>query len=415
MKLFARYNQVNIIATILVLLIGSTCYYFIIRYILIKQLDDTLKVEEAEIVTFVKNNDSLPPATSYRDQVIAFEEARNFARRKFLQISLFDTAHNEVNPYRRLVFPVTVKGKVFQASVTKSEAETEDLLLLIVVVTIGVIVLLLLMLFIANRFLLRKIWQPFYKTLQSIGGFNISDRKVIPESNASVDEFKYLDVALNRMTEKIVRDYEMVQSFADNASHEMQTPLAIINSKLDLLIQDQGLDERQMKPLQEMYDAVGRMSKLNQSLLLLTKIGNRQFEHTDLINLKTILTDKLRQLEDIFHAKQMHVKTDLQDVSIELNSYLADILLNNLLSNAVHHNAEGGNIEIKLDPQKMSICNSGPALSFDASRIFRRFEKSSHSQGVGLGLAIVKQICDSCHFIINYTFDAGRHTFVIRF
>ena len=297
---------------------------------------------------------------------------------------MFDSAHHENNPYRQLVFPVMVSGKIVKATVTKSEVETEDLLLLIVLITVGVIMLLLLILFMANRFLLRKIWQPFYLTLQAVSVFNISNRAVIPESGSEIDEFKSLDAALNRMTNKIVQDYEVLQRFADNASHEMQTPLAIINSKLDLMIQDQRLDEKQMKQLQEMYDAIGRPSKLNQSLLLLTKIENKQFIHSDQIPLRPLIAGKLQQLEDMFNAKHLHIKTEMQEVDIKLNSYLADILLNNLLSNAFHHNKENGEITISLTPDRLVVSNSGPALSFEPSGIFERFKKGSYSSGTGL-------------------------------
>ncbi len=415
MKLFSKYNQVNVIATILVLLIGSTCYYFIIRFVLIKQLDNALKVEETEILAYVKNKNILPEPTNYRDQMITFAGTEKAVRRKFINITLFDSAHGENNPYRQLIFPVSADGKMFTASVTKSEVETEDLLLLIVLITVGVIVLLLLILFVANRVLLRKIWRPFYDTLQAISAFNISRREVIPENQSEIDEFKYLGAALSGMTGKFVKDYEVLKNFAENASHEMQTPLAIINSKLDLMIQDQRLDEKQMKPLQELYDAVGRLRKLNQSLLLLTKIENKQFIHGDSIRLRDIITAKLQQLEDMFIARRLHVKTDMEDVSIGLNSYLADILLNNLLSNAFHHNLEGGSIEIGLRPGRLVISNTGPPLSFDHSGIFERFKKSNYSEGMGLGLAIVKQICDSCNYNIEYFFHDNLHSFAIRF
>ena len=415
MKLITKYNRVNIIATIQVLLIGSTCYYFIIRFVLIKQLDNTLKVEEAEITAIVRTRNSLPEASRYRDQMTLFTEVDGPRRRKFSNITLYDSAHHEFNPYRHLQFPLNVNGKYFLASVTKSETETEDLLILIVIITMAVIVLLLLMLFLANRVLLRKIWQPFYHTLQSIRDFHISSRQAIKENSSEIDEFRYLDKALNEMTGRLVREYERVRIFADNASHEMQTPLAIINSKLDLLIQDQGLQEKQMKQLQEMYDAVGRMSKLNQSLLLLTKIDNNQFVDAETLDLAGLITHKLRQMEDITNDSNLEVTLALQPVTLALNGYLADILLNNLVGNCFHHNVPGGKIDIELTTRRLTIRNTGPALSFDASAIFERFKKSDRSQGTGLGLAIVKQICDSLHYTIRYGFEQGMHTFTIDF
>ena len=170
-----------------------------------------------------------------------------------------------------------------------------------------------------------------------------------------------------------------------------------------------------MKQLQEMYDAVGRMSKLNQSLLLLTKIDNNQFVDAETLDLAGLITHKLRQMEDITNDSNLEVTLALQPVTLALNGYLADILLNNLVGNCFHHNVPGGKIDIELTTRRLTIRNTGPALSFDASAIFERFKKSDRSQGTGLGLAIVKQICDSLHYTIRYGFEQGMHTFTIDF
>jgi signal transduction histidine kinase len=206
------------------------------------------------------------------------------------------------------------------------------------------------------------------------------------------------------MTEKMRNDYVSLKSFADTASHEMQTPLAVINSKLDLLIQDQSLDEKQTKQLAAMYDAVGRLRKLNQSLLLITKIENQQFLQTSRVNLRKLIENKLIQLEELIVARHLNISTDLADVSISINPYLADILL---------HNTDNGTIIILLQQQSLSVRNTGHPLGFDASRLFDRFRKDNASEGVGLGLAIVKQICDSSGFTIQYRYDNGQHIFTI--
>ncbi|HLY68352.1 MAG TPA: hypothetical protein VKR53_01405, partial [Puia sp.] len=177
MKLITKYNRVNIIATVAVLLVASVCYYFIVRYVLIHQLDNTLKVEEAEILNYVKTKDHLPEASNYRDQHINFIQASSTFKRNFSNINLYEERHHETNVYRELSFPVMVNTKLYKASVTKSEEEVEDLVWLIVVITVCVIILLLLILFITNRVLLRKIWSPFYSTLESIKTFNLSNRK----------------------------------------------------------------------------------------------------------------------------------------------------------------------------------------------------------------------------------------------
>jgi signal transduction histidine kinase len=414
-KLITKYNRVNIIATIAVLLAASICYYFIVRYVLIHQLDNTLKVEEAEILNYVKNNNRLPEATSYRDQRTSFEEITEPVKRRFENIRLREERHHENNIYRQLSFPVFINGKQYKASVTKSEEEMEDLVLLILLITLCIIVLLLLILFITNRLLLRKIWKPFYDMLGSIKAFNLSNKKYIPSQTTEIDEFRDLDSAVHTMTLQIIKDYETLKNFTDNASHEMQTPLAILNSKLDLVIQEPGLTETHTKQLQSMYDAVFRLTKLNQSLLLLTKIENNQFNKTGQLRVDLLIEEKLQQLEDLISAKLLHVHKKLHPVTIRMNDYLADIFLNNLISNAIRHNEDGGKINIFLTEEKLIISNTGRVLNFDPAQLFDRFKKGDHSEGTGLGLAIVKQICDNYKFEISYSSKNNLHNFEILF
>ncbi len=419
MKLFTKYSRVNLVAAILVLLLGGICYYFIIRYVLIRQLDDTLKIEEAEILDHIKTKGSLPEPANYRDQQIQFTltdgKAPGKSRRKFINTTRYTEKDREYKSFRQLLFPVTVNGRLYTVTVAKSEEETEDLLELIVLITVGVILLLLLMVFLANRFLLRRIWSPFYETLDAIRQFNLSSRQLTGRKDSLIDEFRDLDNAIGQMTDKIIRDYEMLKNFADNASHEMQTPLAIINSKLDLLIQGHSLDEKQTRQLQDMYDAVGRLRQLNQSLLLLTKIENNQFAQMEQLSIDDLLNRKLIQFEELIAAGGLRVTRETSRESIEMNGYLADILLNNLLSNAIRHNRGDGDIHILLRDGRLILSNTGPLLHFDPSTIFDRFVKGSHSGGTGLGLAIVRQICDNYHFKLDYAYRDERHTVTIYF
>jgi signal transduction histidine kinase len=413
MNLFTRYSRVNFVASTLAFLVGSFAYYFIIRYVLIHELDDTIKIEEAEILNSVRTRDRLPEPANYRDQQIIYTPSANFVKRHFINTDWVEPGHHEREAFRQLVFSVVVGGRLFTVSIGKSEEETEHLLLWILLITAGVILLLLGTLLLANRLLLRRLWKPFYNTLEGIRQFQLSNRKPLSAADTRVEEFRNLDTAVGLMTNKILKDYDMLKNFADNASHEMQTPLAIINSKLDLMIQDQGLEERHLRQLQAMYDAVGRLSKLNQSLLLLTKIENNQFVHIDEVALAPLIEEKLLQMEDLVRSRRLVVNTGLDRSSTRINAYLADILLNNLLGNAIRHNQEGGRIDIRLREDEFYIANTGAALQFDAATIFDRFTRGQHSGGTGLGLAIVRQICENCGFPIAYSYENGVHAIVV--
>jgi signal transduction histidine kinase len=409
--------------------LGSAGYFFAVRLVLLHQLDNTLRIEEAEIMDNVQHHDRLPQPANYRDQQIAYIPAQAQVARIFrnttcgeLQVETRGVVgggtrrgRNPRHPFRELLFPVKVGGQLYTVSVAQSEEETEDLLMLIMLITLGMILLLLGMLLLANRLLLRRIWQPFYQTLGGIREFNLSSRQTLPPVKTEIDEFRQLDEATRQMTRKILNDYEVLKSFADNASHEMQTPLAIINSKLDLMIQDSNVGEKHHWPVQAMYDAIGRLRQLNQSLLLLTKIENNQFEQVGSVDLAGLIQEKLVQLEDPIRDRRLAVRTDLARLELPVNGDLADILLNNLLTNAIRHNFNGGEVDIRLGERSLSISNSGPAPGFDPATIFDRFVKGSHSGGTGLGLAIVRQICDNYRFPVSYNYEDQLHTIAIEF
>jgi signal transduction histidine kinase len=194
----------------------------------------------------------------------------------------------------------------------------------------------------------------------------------------------------------------------------MQTPLAILNSKLDLLIQDPNLSEKQLNQLQAMYNAIGRLTKLHQSLFLLTKIENNQFSRANPLRFDLLIKEKLGQMEDLISSRHLRVVANCDPVVLNMNDYLADILLNNIVSNAIRHNIQNGLIDIRLNKENLVISNTGSVLPFENSHIFERFKRGDNTEGAGLGLAIVKQICDNYQFPISYRFEDNLHCIHIR-
>ncbi|MEO6720571.1 MAG: HAMP domain-containing sensor histidine kinase [Ferruginibacter sp.] len=418
MKLLTKYNRVNVVASIFVLLISSLCYYFIIRHVLLNQLDKALEVEEQEVTDYVKTNNNLPNPSIYKDQQVSYELSGNSpAKRRIESINEYSSAEQESITSRRLIFPVKSAGKNYNVSITKSQAETEDMLQLIVLITLGIVVLLLLTLFIVNRFLLNRLWQPFNNTLAELKQFNLSSKTNIQLQLTNINEFTELNNAVTMMTSKVKEDYEALKNFTENASHEMQTPLAIINSKLDVLIQDETISEYQMQQLQGVYDALDRLSRLNQSLLLLTKIENNQFDITEIIPVDVLVLEKLAQFEELISGKKLHIETTLQPARIRCNRQLADVLVNNLFNNAIRYNQAGGLIVIELTSERLVISNTSDLKALDDKMLFQKFYRHTDTkqEGNGLGLSITKQICDAYGFSAGYHFDNDLHSFYIYF
>jgi uncharacterized protein YneF (UPF0154 family) len=218
MKLFTQFSRVNIVASILALLVGSIGYYFTMRYVLIDQLDDSIRVEEAEILDNIRIRGQLPPPSDYHDQQISYEPANARVQRHYINSTRINH-HHHAEPFRELIFSAPVGSRLFTVTVGVSEEETEDLLAVIMAVTAGMILLLLGTLFLANRLLLRRLWKPFYQTLAGMRQFNLSSRQPLPIRDTAIDEFRNLDEVARQMTGQILKDYEMLKGFTDNASH----------------------------------------------------------------------------------------------------------------------------------------------------------------------------------------------------
>ncbi|HSU27571.1 MAG TPA: HAMP domain-containing sensor histidine kinase [Chitinophagaceae bacterium] len=414
MKLQAQYNRISIISSIIVLLIAGIGYYFLIHYVLKEQLDNTLRVEQVEIQDFIQTEHTLPAATTYKDQKIEFKKADQVFPQSFRTFRLYDEEEKENELCRQLLFPVQVDGQWYTASVTKSQEETEEMIGLILLITLGLILILSSLLFFASRFFVKRLWQPFRATLSAIKSFNLDAPVPIKTEKAAIHEFNELNESVNLMTEKVVKDYLSLKHFTDHASHEIQTPLAIVISKLDVLIQDPALSEKNLTHLQSIYNAVDKMSKLIQSLLLLAKIENNLFSESSVVDIRAAVRNKFLEFDEWMQEKKLALNNEMKDLHVTMNPQLADTLISNLVINAIKHADGQGEICIHSDNKSFMISNPG-RNALDSHRIFDRFWKSEHSDGTGLGLAIVKRICDQYGYSIQYEFKEGVHFFTLVF
>ncbi|MFT3827955.1 MAG: HAMP domain-containing sensor histidine kinase [Chitinophagaceae bacterium] len=417
MKLFTRYTRINLLITVVIFLLASGAFYFLLQYVLVDQVDDSLKIEQHEIETYVQTHNRLPEIIPVKDQVIAFKPATEvIEKRHFRTTKVYSEEEKEYEHIRQIFFSITAGNQLYEATVSKSLEETNDIIRSVVIISTVTIVLILISTLLINRFLLRKLWQPFYNTLNVILGFKLGQDQQLSFPATDIDEFSFMNKALQQATGKAEQDYRILKEFTENASHELQTPLAIIRSKLDILIQDEKLSESQSLAVQSADKAVQRLSRLNQSLLLLTKIENKQFADTSSVNMKQKIEEKLLQFQELWENTHLGIDTQLEDVCLQMNAALADILLNNLLSNAIRYTATEGHINIELNKQSLTISNTAIDAALEKTQMFTRFHKPfSTGEGNGLGLSIIKQICDVSGYTINYSFTDRMHRFAINF
>jgi signal transduction histidine kinase len=416
MKLLDKYNRVILITTIVVMMITGMIYYGAISWILTNQIDKDLVVEENEVFDYVKLNHRLPQVFDSNDQQISFyPAARGSVTREILNTAFYNTNVKGYESGRGIISSVTVNRKYYKILVVESKVETEELIRIIFAITIIVILLLLGTLLVTNRLILTRLWQPFYKIMGELRLFNLADNTELQKVETDTDEFEELNTAVINMTSRVKHDYRDLKLFTEHASHELLTPIAVINSKLDTLIQTENFSERQSKLLNDLYNAVNRLNRLNQSLLLLVKIENKLEHDRELIDLRVVLEEMIVQFDEIFYDKKLNLSYTLENKVVNGSRYLVDILLNNLVSNAIRHNHIGGSIDIKLNANSLTISNTGDSNALPVDDIFKRFHKSSSSEGTGLGLTISRQICENFDFSLSYGFASPYHTFTVQF
>lgn len=260
------------------------------------------------------------------------------------------------------------------------------------------------------------ILKPFYQTLRAIQSFSLKQKEKIGFPQTSTKEFKELNMLLQKMTDKISEDYASLKEFSENASHELQTPLAVIRSKLDLLA-NTPIRAHQAQLIAETQHSVEKLSRINRSLLLLTKLENHEFEPSEHIRLCTLTTATLSAYQELIQLKSLTVQRQVnKNVHVKLHPTLAEILLNNLLHNAIRHNVQEGHIVVNLTSEQLVVRNTGIAPKTPTEELFQRFKKNNQSSdGIGLGLAIVRQICEISGFNIAYHYADGWHCVSVLF
>lgn len=265
------------------------------------------------------------------------------------------------------------------------------------------------------RFISRKLWAPFDKTLNELESFSLEKNHIPPLQTSDVREFNRLNDSLQQLMRKSLASYRAQKEFTENASHELQTPLAVFQSKLDLLLQQQGLTERQAEIIQDLYQMTSRLSRLNRNLLLLAKIDNAQFAKSENICLTSFIENQLPFLESI--ADGLHIVKDFQqEITVKANRPLLESMINNVVVNAVRHNRPDGSITISVKEDTLTISNTSDEPALDAANIFNRFYRpAQNKQGNGLGLAIVKAVCDYHGWTIAYLYKERNHTFIVKF
>jgi len=318
---------------------------------------------------------------------------------------------------RELNFQCLINENAYSISVSISLSQDKKIGEYIFAIVTIYLFISLFILFLLNRYISNHIFSPFYDTLSKIKKWNIKKNEPLLFKNTNIDEFNLINITVQELTQQIKTDYKNLKEFTENVSHESQTPLSIISSKVELLMQGSNYNEKQQEYLQQIFQSTQRIYKLNQVLILMSRIENKQFLASEPIDLQLAIQQKLEELEDFIGAKQITISTEFKSPNIKnINPILFDILLNNLMINAIKYNLDPhGEIIVRLDEHTLTIENTSDIEKIEKHFLFERSTKSSTSSSLGVGLSLIKKITEAFNWQITYSHKNNIHTFKLYF
>jgi signal transduction histidine kinase len=418
MKLLTKASRYYILYTIPVILFSAIFIYFFLLNEIGESNDAILSTRVKVIENYIaKGNSNALNVFEVNNEVYIKEiEKGRIIQQTIKDTLMYSDIEKEYISNKIMEVSAIVNGQNYQIKVWKSTIEYDELMEVVSVVFTLLLLLLFLVTVYINSKVSKLIWEPFKDTLDYIKDFSVHTADYKKLEPNEIAEFSELNSSINHMTSKMSSDYKNQKKFAENASHEFQTPLAIIKGKIDVLLQENTLKEEAMTLLIAIEEATSRLSRINKSLLLLSKIENQQYEKTDTVALLPLIKKVKALNEDFILDKNIAFFDEVnEELYFTINSELCFILINNLLQNAIRHNVKNGQITISIKDQTLIISNTGILEALNEVSIFERFEKkSSNVNSIGLGLAIVKEIAEANSIEVVYQYENNRHAFSLN-
>ena len=410
MKLLTKTSLNFISVCTVFFLLGSIIMYFSVKNIIQNDLKSNLLQQKENFISSLEKQ-SIYDLKSDFVFISRINEPKDF--------SFTDTVliiNNQYVLFKNMQFSCIEEEVNYRVNILQSQSQSDILIMKLVIVNIGFAMLFFLIVFYVNRHSIRSALKVFYSTINKLEGFQLNKPAPLKLDNAEVYEIKKLNNVFEKMSTQIKNDFDLQKEYTENITHELQTPLSVISTKVDELMQSDNLNKEQMEQLAVLMETTNRLSKINKSLIFLTKIDNRFYSDKKKILINSLIDDKLCLFTDIIDQRSIKIELDYKrDVYVEIDPNLAETILINLIKNAIIHNYNDGYIKISLVENSLMISNSGDVPNFDKSNIFNRFTRNSvNSKSLGIGLSIVKRICDLYNFNIKYDYK-DEHCFVINF
>lgn len=376
---------------------------------------DAFLINREEIATTQIINDiPISSLNNYEQNVKIISASYNLDAVVLKDTTLYDIIDDEFHDYRTLNVKRKIGNKYYDITIRKSLIQSNVLVNEVLKTMLLVFLGLLSFLILGNFLISRNVWKPFKETLLLLENYELGSKESLEFRKTSTVEFKQLNQMLNTLIKKIRFDYLNLKEFTENAAHEIQTPLAIIRNKSERLLQSESLNSEELSQIKSIYNSCLRLSKINRGLTLLAKIESGAFEPENKVNISEILRNQIEHYKEVIELNQLILKANIEsEIFYNINPELVEILISNLIRNAIKHNSPNGKIIIKARDIKISISNTSLNKKIKKSQ-FKRFRRSN-KDSLGLGLSIISKICRICKIKLNYTYKKELHKFSLIF
>ncbi len=421
MKLYHLVLRKLALAFTVILTVWAAFFYLAMIEEVNDEVDDSLEDYSEWLIMRALSGEELPSESSGSNNQYYLHEVSEEYAMAYPHISYHDEmvyidAKGETEPARvfMTIFE-TGDGKYMELTVYTPTIEKFDLKKSILGWIVFLYVVLLLVIMILNILVFKRNMKPLYILLDWLDDYRLGNKNRPLKNPTEITEFSKLNEAVLQYSKRSEQLYEQQKLFIGNASHEMQTPLAICRNRLEMLMEDETLSEKQLNELAKTHHTLENLTRLNKSLLLLCKIENHQFVETTRTCFNDMVKLYLSDYEEVYAYRKISVEIKEEgQYCVEMNESLASVLVTNLLKNSFVHNTDGGTIHIRINSDSLEISNTGAEKALDGERIFERFYQGEKKEGsTGLGLALVASICKVSGLSVRYLYRDGKHVFKI--
>jgi len=426
MKLLTYTSRIQLLYFLILLGVFSILFYLVLSWNVLQNVDEILYNRKVNLSAYLEENPEAPFKVDNPLDDFTFYPVEEAALQEYYEsytdTLIYEPVDDEFDEYRKLTTFVKLHAKHYRLEIIKPHLEAAEMIGTIAITLGGLFLGLAFSFYLSQHIISRKIWEPFFEILEKLRLFRFDEQEFPELPSTHIDEFRMLNEAVNELTRKNKEVFESQKQFIENASHEMQTPLSVIQSRLEALIGQAELTQGQAEIVESIIGSTQRLKKLNKTLLLLSKIENRQFLLSEQVDINTIISRSMEYYEEQKAALNIAVKTETQDhLVVHGNVMLTEILVQNLLKNAFLHNKENGTVNIQTKGRKLMIANTGhegqdKGTVLEKDKLFSRFYKQSGSPDTwGLGLAIARKIAETSGWELHYRKENELHIFEVGF